>query len=117
MIKNSIDKQIKKQPESAQKAFKILYGIAKFAPRKLRRLMFKSVIDGLGGKLECFICGGAPLEDNVAEFFERIGVPVFQGYGLTETSPTISTNRYGHSKIGTVGQALPSVMVKIARIL
>lgn len=114
MLKNSIDKQIKKQPESAQKAFKILYGIAKFTPRKLRRLMFKSVIDGLGGKLECFICGGAPLEDNVAEFFERIGVPVFQGYGLTETSPTISTNRYGHSKIGTVGQALPSVMVKIA---
>ncbi len=114
MLKNSIDKQIKKQPETAQKAFKILYGLAKFAPRKLRRLMFKSVIDGLGGKLECFICGGAPLEDSVAEFFERIGIPVFQGYGLTETSPTISTNRYGHSKIGTVGQALPSVMVKIA---
>ena len=114
MLKNSIDKQIKKQPENAQKAFKILYKLAKFAPRKLRRLMFKSVIDGFGGKLECFICGGAPLEDSVAEFFERIGIPVFQGYGLTETSPTISTNRYGHSKIGTVGQALPSVMVKIA---
>lgn len=81
---------------------------------KVRRLMFKTIIDGLGGKLECFICGGAPLEDNVAEFFERIGIPIFQGYGLTETSPTISTNRYGHSKIGTVGQALPSVTVKIA---
>ncbi len=114
MLKNSIDKQIKKQPQTAQKAFKVLYSLAKFAPRKIRRLMFKSVIDGLGGKLECFICGGAPLEDSVAEFFERIGIPVFQGYGLTETSPTISTNRYGHSKIGTVGQALPSVMVKIA---
>ena len=114
MLKNSIDKQVKKQPEGAQKAFKILYALAKFAPHKIRRLMFKSVIDGLGGKLECFICGGAPLEDSVAEFFERIGIPVFQGYGLTETSPTISTNRYGHSKIGTVGQALPSVMVKIA---
>lgn len=114
MLKNSIDKQIKKQPEAAQKAFKMLYALAKFMPRKVRRLMFKSVIDGLGGKLECFICGGAPLEDNVAEFFERIGIPIFQGYGLTETSPTISTNRYGHSKIGTVGQALPSVMVKIA---
>lgn len=114
MLKNSIDKQVKKQPEGAQKAFKVLYALAKFAPRKVRRFMFKSVIDGLGGKLECFICGGAPLEDSVAEFFERIGIPVFQGYGLTETSPTISTNRYGHSKIGTVGQALPSVMVKIA---
>ena len=114
MLKNSIDKQIKKQPESAQRAFNIMYALAKIMPRKVRRLMFKSVIDGLGGKLECFICGGAPLEDSVAEFFERIGIPVFQGYGLTETSPTISTNRYGHSKIGTVGQALPSVKVKIA---
>ena len=114
MLKNSIDKQIKKQSDAAQKAFKIMYAISKFMPRKIRRLMFKSIIDSLGGKLECFICGGAPLEDSIAEFFERIGIPVFQGYGLTETSPTISTNRYGHSKIGTVGQALPSVMVKIA---
>lgn len=114
MLKNSIDKQIKKQSKAAQKAFDVLYRLAKFAPLKIRRLMFKSVIDGLGGKLECFISGGAPLEDNVAEFFERIGIPIFQGYGLTETSPTISTNRYGHSKIGTVGQALPSVTVKIA---
>ena len=114
MLKNSIDKQIKKQSLVAQKVFQILYKTAEFMPRSIRRIMFKSVIDGLGGKLECFICGGAPLEDNVAEFFNRIGVPVFQGYGLTETSPTISTNRYGHNKIGTVGQPLPSVMVKIA---
>ena len=114
MLKNSIDKQINKLPKTAKNAFDIMYKIAKFAPLKLRRLMFKSIIDGLGGKLECFICGGAPLEDNVAEFFERIGIPIFQGYGLTETSPTISTNRYGYSKIGTVGKALPSVTVKIA---
>lgn len=114
MLKNSIDKQIKKQPASAQRVFKLMYCLAKFMPRKIRRIMFKTIIDGLGGKLECFICGGAPLEDNVAEFFNRIGIPVFQGYGLTETSPTISTNRYRHSKIGTVGQALPSVRVKIA---
>ena len=114
MLKNSIEKQIKKQTKNMQNLFGILYAAAKFMPRCIRRIMFKSVIDGLGGKLECFICGGAPLEDSVAEFFERIGIPVFQGYGLTETSPTISTNRYGHSKLGTVGQALPSVMVKIA---
>jgi len=114
MLKNSIDKQIKKQSKTTQKVFNILYKIAKFMPLAVRRIMFKSVIDGLGGKLECFICGGAPLEDSVAEFFDRIGIPVFQGYGLTETSPTISTNRYGYSKIGTVGKPLPSVKVKIA---
>ena len=114
MLKNSIDKQIKKQPEAAQKVFKLLYAAAKFFPRSIRRIMFKSIIDALGGKFECFISGGAPLEDSIAEFFERIGIPVFQGYGLTETSPTISTNRYGNNKIGTVGQPLPSVKVKIA---
>ena len=114
MLKNSIDKQIKKQPEKVRKAFNIMYKLAKFAPRKVRRLMFKSIIDGLGGKLECFISGGAPLESNIAEFFDRIGIPVFQGYGLTETSPTVSTNYYGNNKIGTVGKPLPSVKVKLA---
>ena len=98
MLKNSIEKQIRKQPAYAQKMFSIIYILSKYAPRKIRRILFKSVIDGLGGKFECFICGGAPLENEVAEFFERLGIPVFQGYGLTETSPTISTNRYGHPK-------------------
>ena len=114
MLKNSIDKQIKKQPEKVRKVFDLMYKLAKFAPRKVRRLMFKSIIDGLGGKLECFISGGAPLESDIAEFFDRIGIPVFQGYGLTETSPTVSTNYYGNNKIGSVGKPLPSVRVKLA---
>ncbi len=114
MLKNSIDKQIKKQSPTVQKIFYIMYKIAKYAPRKVRRLMFKNIIDAFGGKFECFICGGAPLEESIAEFFDRIGIPVFQGYGLTETSPTVSTNYYSNHKIGTVGKALPSVKVKIA---
>ena len=114
MLKNSIDKQINKLPADAKKIFDIMYAIAKFMPRFVRRLMFKSIIDGLGGKFECFVSGGAPLEVEIAEFFDRIGVPVFQGYGLTETSPTISTNYYGNNKIGTVGKPLPSVKVKLA---
>lgn len=114
MLKNSIDKQINKLPAVQQKIFKIMFAAAKYMPRAARRIMFKPVIDGLGGKFECFISGGAPLEDSIAEFFERIGIPVFQGYGLTETSPVISTNRYGASKLGTVGKPLPSVSVKLA---
>ncbi|MBR5555306.1 MFS transporter [bacterium] len=114
MLKNSIDKQINKLPANAKKIFDIMYTVAKFMPRCVRRLMFKSIIDGLGGKFECFVSGGAPLEVEIAEFFDRIGVPVFQGYGLTETSPTISTNYYGNNKIGTVGKPLPSVKVKLA---
>ena len=113
MLKNSIEKQIKKQSAFMQKTFDIMYKIAKYMPRFVRRLMFKSIINEMGGKFECFVSGGAPLENDVAEFFERLGIPVFQGYGLTETSPTISTNCYGSNKIGTVGKPLPSVSVKL----
>ncbi len=114
MLKNSITKQINKLPKEQKKIFDLMYQVSKFLPRKLRRIMFKNIIDGLGGKLECFISGGAPLETDVAEFFERIGVPVFEGYGLTETSPVISTNEYKHHKIGTVGIPLPSVTVQLS---
>ena len=114
MLKNSIDKQLKKQSQKVQSLFNLMYKTAKYMPLKIRRIMFKSIIDELGGKFECFISGGAPLEPSIAEFFDRIGIPVFQGYGLTETSPTVSTNYYDNNKIGTVGKPLPSVRVKIA---
>ena len=113
MLKNSIDKQIKKLPPMQKKIFDFMYATAKFMPLTVRRIMFKSIIDGFGGKFQCFVVGGAPLEADVAEFFERIGIPAFEGYGLTETSPVISTNDYKHHKIGTVGVALPSVTVKL----
>ncbi len=114
MLKNSVDKQLKKQPKYAQEIFNVMYAVAKYMPRNIRRLMFKSIIDGFGGKFECFISGGAPLEADIAEFFERIGIPAFEGYGLTETSPVISTNHYKAHKIGTVGKPLPSVTAKIS---
>lgn len=114
MLKSSVEKEIRKQPKAAQDVFNLMYKLAKFMPQKVRRLMFKSVIDGFGGKLECFVCGGAPLDLDVAEFFERIGIPVYQGYGLTETSPTITTNYPRKNKLGSVGKPLPSVNVKIA---
>ena len=114
MLKNSIDKQINKLDNKAKQIFDIMYSLAKYMPRRVRRIMFKQIINGLGGDFECFISGGAPLEPSIAEFFERIGIPVFQGYGLTETSPTVSVNYYGNNKIGTVGKPLPSVKVKLA---
>lgn len=115
MLKSSVEKEIRKQPKAAQDIFNLMFRFARFVPQKARRLMFKSVIDGFGGKLECFVCGGAPLDLEVAEFFERIGIPVYQGYGLTETSPTITTNYPKNNKLGSVGKPLPSVTVKIAQ--
>jgi len=114
MLKNSIEKEIHKQPKMAQSIFNFMYKLAKYMPLSIKRRMFKSIIDGFGGKMECFVCGGAPLENDVAEFFDRIGIPAYQGYGLTETSPVVSFNCPSKNKNGSVGQALPSVDVKIA---
>lgn len=114
MLKTSVEKEIKKSGEKGQKMFKTMYDLAKYMPISVRRLMFKKVIDGFGGKMKGFVCGGAPLEADVAEFFERIGMPIYQGYGLTETSPTITSNTPQYNRIGSVGKPLPSVEVRLS---
>lgn len=114
MLKNSIEKEIKKSGEEAQKAFEFMYKAAKYMPLSAKRIMFKKIIEGFGGKMKGFVCGGAPLEVEVGEFFERLGMPIYQGYGLTETSPTITTNTPKFNKIGSVGKALPSVTLKLS---
>ncbi|HEX7424045.1 MAG TPA: long-chain fatty acid--CoA ligase [Terriglobales bacterium] len=78
------------------------------------RLLFSRVRAGMGGKAEEFISGGAPLGLELAEWYADIGIPVHEGYGLTETSPVIAVNVPGAHKLGTVGKPLPNVEVRIA---
>ncbi len=89
------------------------------APRTLswrvaNRLVFSKVRVGLGGKAEEFISGGAPLGRELAEWYADIGIPVHEGYGLTETSPVIAVNTPGAHRLGTVGKPLANVEVRIA---
>jgi long-chain acyl-CoA synthetase len=79
----------------------------------IRKLIFRKVHKRLGGGLRAFISGGAPLEPEVSEFFDRLGIPIYQGYGLTETSPVISVNTPAHNRAGSVGRPLPGVRVRI----
>jgi long-chain acyl-CoA synthetase len=78
------------------------------------RLVFSKIRAGMGGRLRWFVSGGAALEGEVAEFFYAIGVPILEGYGLTETSPVITLARPGESCIGSVGRVVGDVSVRIA---
>jgi len=79
------------------------------------RLILSKIRQRLGGRLEYAISGAAALPMEVAEFVDGIGVSVYEGYGLTETSPVISANVPGQRKLGSVGKPLPGVQVVIDR--
>jgi long-chain acyl-CoA synthetase len=75
-----------------------------------------SVLDAFGGRLSSLHSGGAPLDRDLHDFFERLGLRVFEGYGLTETSPVIATNAPAASFPGSVGRPLAGTEVAIARV-
>ena len=79
----------------------------------VRRRLFKDVIDGLGGKLRFLISGAAALDLNILQYATDFGLLTVQGYGLTETAPTIASESYFYRKPGSVGHAMPGVEVKI----
>ena len=79
-----------------------------------RILVFSKLHKKLGGQLRFFISGGAPLVKNVAAFFHAAGIPIYEGYGLTETGAGISVNSEGNMRIGSVGKVFPGTEVKIA---
>ncbi len=81
-----------------------------------RKLIFSKWKEGLGGNLETMVSGSAALQPRLARIFGAVGIPVMEGYGLTETSPVISVNdvRNRGWKIGSVGRIIEGVEVKIA---
>ncbi len=79
----------------------------------LDKLVYSKLRDSLGGNLRMMISGGAPLADDLYRFFLNIGIPLYQGYGLTEASPVICANAPGENKVGTCGKHFPHTEVKI----
>jgi len=79
------------------------------------RLIYSKVRKKLGGKIKFFISGGAPLSRKIAEFFSGIGLTILEGYGLTETSPVLTSNTPEDIRFGTVGKKIANVDIKIAK--
>ena len=78
------------------------------------KLVYTKVREGMGGRVECFISGGAPLGRELAHWYACMGIRIHEGYGLTETSPVIAVNTPQAHKLGTVGRPLPNIEVRIA---
>jgi long-chain acyl-CoA synthetase len=79
-----------------------------------QRAVLSRIQSGLGGRLRFFVSGGAPLRSETGQFLESLGVPVLEGYGLTETAPLLTVNRLGSHRYGTVGPPVAETEIRIA---
>ena len=109
-----IDKEIKKQGKD--KLIKFVTPISNFLLKfgiDIRRKVFKSVIDNLGGALRAIISGASGLDPKVAKAFNDFGILTIQGYGLTETSPVLAAENENCIRYGSIGFPMPGVTLKV----
>jgi long-chain acyl-CoA synthetase len=97
-----------------RETFERLHRIAPRLPKALRRLLFRSVLSQFGGRLHTIGVGASALDVEVARRWTDMGVDVLQGYGATEMGPVVSFTRPRRNVIGTVGEAIPGVEIRIA---
>lgn len=114
LLKTSIENTINSQNILKRQSFKFLYHMAKFIPSiHIKRIIFSNIHKRFGGSFKGCITGGAPLDVNVGRFFERIGIQIYNGYGLTETSPVVSVNCQNRQNLHSVGKPLKCFEAKI----
>ena len=114
LLKTGIESEINNGPKKVKTLFNLMFKISKFIPSyRIKKFIFKKIHDKFGGHFMGCISGGAPLDISVGEFFERIGIKVYQGYGLSETSPVVSVNTDKRNDLASVGRPLKSFEARI----
>jgi len=114
LLKAGIESELKNAPKITQILFNTMYHIAKFIPSyAVKKILFKKIHDKFGGNFIGCISGGAPLDVNVGNFFERLGIKVYQGYGLSETSPVVCVNTDRRNDLASVGRPLKHFEARI----
>jgi len=118
-IKDGVDsaKFIKKilGQKALERALKKDVERIEFVDKIFDRLIYKKFRGALGGKMKMLICGGAPLSEDMERFYSNIGVKLYCGYGLTETSPVLAVNFAAAYKFATIGKAFPDVELRLAK--
>lgn len=109
-VMKSIEK--KGKLKTVQKGIKISQFLLKFGI-DIRKKLFKEIHDTLGGKVRLFVAGGAALDPEAEKGFNELGFTMYQGYGLTESSPVIAAEDDKYQRLGSIGKAFPSLDVKI----
>ena len=114
LLKTAIEAEIKNSSKFSQFLFKVMYHTSKYIPfRPIKKILFRKIHNNFGGSFIGCISGGAPLDTNVGKFFERIGIEVYQGYGLSETSPVVSVNTDKIRDLASVGAPIKSFQARI----
>lgn len=114
LLKSTIESDLHSESKFSQMMFDFMFKLAKFIPSyRIKKFMFRKYHKKFGGRFVGCMSGGAPLDVAVGEFFQRIGIKVYQGYGLTEVSPVASINVDRHEDIASVGKPLNSFKAKV----
>jgi long-chain acyl-CoA synthetase len=111
LLDNAIGRKV--DQSGRRDLFERLHRLARHLPRPLRRLLFRPVLSQLGGKLHTIGVGASALDATLAARWMEMGVDVLQGYGATEMSPAISFTRPARNRVGTVGEAIPGVEIRV----
>jgi long-chain acyl-CoA synthetase len=113
LFAGAIRQKVRERGPAARAAFSLCRMLSRASRATLARLLFAPVHRQFGGRLQSFCSGGSALDPDVARLFFDLGLPVYEGYGLTETAPVLTTNHPGAWRIGSVGWPLPGVEVRV----